>query len=248
MPIGEEKQLEGVVDLINMTSVLNKGENGEIVEVGEVPAGMLEEAEAKRQEIIETLADVDEEIEELFLMEEEVDAETMAAAIRRATIGLKFVPVLMGSAFKNRGVQEVLDAVMDYLPSPPEIQNKALDLKKDEALVDLSPDPDAPLVALAFKLEEGQFGQLTYMRVYQVSRCRQRSPALRSTASKQDPCEHTPRPHTPFVVQNRAEPAIAPRGLLQRSMTNIFLHFDERMSDFRNGGRSVPLARGRTPR
>eukprot|EP00941_MAST-03F_sp_MAST-3F-sp1_P002564 g2564.t1 len=167
LPIGEEKGLEGVVDLVNMTAVRNFGESGEKLEVSDIPANLVEEATQRRQDLVETLADVDEEVEELFLMEEEVDAETMKNAIRRATIGLKFVPVLMGSAFKNRGVQKVLDAVIDYLPSPPEVKNRALDLKKDEEELVLSTDPNAPLVALAFKLEEGQFGQLTYMRVYQ---------------------------------------------------------------------------------
>eukprot|EP00501_MAST-03F_sp_TOSAG23-6_P000404 GSMAST32.ASY1.ANO1.416.1 assembled CDS len=120
IPIGEEKGLEGI------------------------PSELSEEAAQKRQDLIEAIAEVDEEVEELFLMEEEIPDDVLKSAIRRCTINLKFVPVLMGSAFKNRGVQNVLDSE-----------------------ITLSNDPKAPLVALAFKLEEGQFGQLTYMRVYQ---------------------------------------------------------------------------------
>ena len=92
---------------------------------------------------------------------------TPSAAIRRATVACEFVPVFIGSAFKNKGVQPLLDGVVDYLPSPEEKENHALDLDKEEEQVKITCDADAPLVALAFKLEEGKFGQLTYMRVYQ---------------------------------------------------------------------------------
>jgi len=100
-------------------------------------------------------------------MEEIPDVETLKAGIRRATIACKFVPVFMGSAFKNKGVQALLDGVINYLPSPPEKRNFALDLGNNEEPVEAMCDDAAPLLALAFKLEEGKFGQLTYMRVYQ---------------------------------------------------------------------------------
>ena len=93
--------------------------------------------------------------------------EEIKAAMRRVTIALKFVPVFLGSAYKNKGVQLLLDGVVDYLPDPTQKLNVAMDRNKDEELVTLSSDPKLPLVALAFKLEESRFGQLTYMRLYQ---------------------------------------------------------------------------------
>eukprot|EP00986_Skeletonema_menzelii_P020550 scaffold31604_cov223-Skeletonema_menzelii.AAC.1 len=123
--------------------------------------------EEKRMELIEKLADVDDEIGELFLMEEEPTEEQLKEAIRRQTIACKFVPVFMGSAFKNKGVQALLDGVVDYLPEPSEKANFALDRSQDEKEVQVSCNKDDPLLALAFKLEETPFGQLTYMRIYQ---------------------------------------------------------------------------------
>ncbi|TDH66187.1 hypothetical protein CCR75_004905 [Bremia lactucae] len=167
VPIGAENDLEGVVDLLTMKALRNQGENGESIEISDdLPATTRSLAEAKRLELIEALADVDDDIAELFLMEEEPTVEQLQAAIRRATIGHKFVPVMMGSAFKNRGVQPMLDGVVSYLPSPSEIANYALDQSNREARVSVPCSPAAPLLALAFKLEEGKFGQLTYMRVY----------------------------------------------------------------------------------
>ena len=116
---------------------------------------------------LERLADVDDEIAELFLMEEEIDSSTMKEAIRRQTIACKFVPVFMGSAFKNKGVQPLLDGVADYLPEPFQKENYALDRNNNEEPVLVSARSDDPLLALAFKLEETPYGQLTYMRIYQ---------------------------------------------------------------------------------
>jgi len=167
VPIGAENDLEGVVDLITMKALRNKGESGETIEESDdIPAETRALAEEKRQEMIEALADVDDEIGELFLMEEEPTVEQLKAAIRRATVAHKFVPVLMGSAFKNRGVQPLLDGVVSYLPSPSEVDNFALDQSQNEEKVSVPCSPSAPLLALAFKLEEGKFGQLTYMRIY----------------------------------------------------------------------------------
>jgi elongation factor G len=169
IPIGLEGKHEGVVDLIEMCSIYYKGEKGETIERGEIPASLAEQAEEKRQELIERLADVDEEIGELFLMEEVPTADQIKAAIRRCTIDRTFVPVFMGSAFKNKGVQTLLDGVISYLPAPTEVPNLALDIDNNEEEISLQCAADKPLVALAFKLEESRFGQLTYLRIYQGS-------------------------------------------------------------------------------
>lgn len=167
IPIGLEDQHRGHVDLTDMKSYINEGENGEKVIVGDIPADMVEQAQKYRQIMIGKLADVDPKIEEKFLMEEEPTTEEIRAAIRAGTIGLKLVPVLCGSAFKNKGVQRLMDAVTYYLPSPAEKKEHALDLTKNEEKFELFPDNNKPLVSLAFKLAETPFGQLTYMRIYQ---------------------------------------------------------------------------------
>ncbi|KAB8074832.1 Elongation factor G, mitochondrial [Aspergillus leporis] len=168
VPIGAEDEFEGVVDLIRMKSIYNKGPSGEELFVtDEIPEKVKTMAEERRKKLIETLADVDDEIAELFILEEEPTEDQLKAAIRRATIGLKFTPVFMGSALANKSVQPMLDGVVDYLPNPSEVQNLALDKKRDEASVKLVPYNSSPLVGLAFKLEESNFGQLTYIRVYQ---------------------------------------------------------------------------------
>jgi elongation factor G len=135
----------------------------------EIPESVLELAKEKRTELIEQLAEVDEEIGEMFLSDELPTNDQLAAAIRRSTINLKFSPVFMGSAIKNTGVQPLLDGVGSYLPNPSEAEILAHDtaLPVSAPQVALQPAADAPLVGLAFKLEEGRFGQLTYMRVYQ---------------------------------------------------------------------------------
>ncbi|MGZ3742938.1 MAG: elongation factor G [Pseudobdellovibrionaceae bacterium] len=167
IPIGLEDQHRGHVDLTDMKAYINEGENGENVNVTDIPADMVEQAKEYRQIMIGKLADIDSKIEEKFLMEEEPTTEEIRAAIRAGTIGLKLVPVLCGSAFKNKGVQRLMDAVTYYLPSPAEKKEHALDLTKNEEKFELFSDNSKPLVALAFKLQETQFGQLTYMRVYQ---------------------------------------------------------------------------------
>ncbi|WP_374032242.1 elongation factor G [Bdellovibrio bacteriovorus] len=167
IPIGLEDQHRGHVDLTDMKAYINQGESGENVLVEEIPADLVETAKKYRQIMIGKLADVDSAIEEKFLMEEEPTTEEIRAAIRKGTIGLKLVPVLCGSAFKNKGVQRLMDAVTYYLPSPAEKKEQALDLDKNEEKFDLFPDNNKPLVSLAFKLQETPFGQLTYMRVYQ---------------------------------------------------------------------------------
>lgn len=140
-----------------------------IVEKDEIPEDLKALCEEKRKVLIETLADVDDEITEIYLDERIPTQEQIKAAIRRATINLKFTPVLMGSALGDTAVQPMLDAVCDYLPNPGEVRNLALDRRREEAPVSLIPYESEPFVGLAFKLEEGNYGQLTYIRVYQGS-------------------------------------------------------------------------------
>lgn len=167
VPIGSEDKLEGVVDLIYEEALRNTGSQGETIERGPVPDELKELVAEKRALLIETLADVDDEIAEIFLEEQTPTAEQIVAGIRRATIARKFSPVLMGSALANRGVQPVLDAVCDFLPDPSEILNRGLDTNENEKPVHLISSDSQPFVGLAFKLEEGKYGQLTYIRVYQ---------------------------------------------------------------------------------
>ncbi|OZJ02971.1 Elongation factor G, mitochondrial [Bifiguratus adelaidae] len=167
VPIGSEDNFKGVVDLIFMKAYYNAGQRGEEIKEGPIPAELHDVATAKRTELIEQLANVDDEIADLFLMEETPTSQQLLDAIRRATIALKFSPVLMGSAYKNTGVQPLLDAVVNYLPDPTQVTNVALDIKNDEQPVTLSSYSKDPFVGLAFKLEEGRYGQLTYVRVYQ---------------------------------------------------------------------------------
>jgi len=170
VPIGSEDSFQGVVDLIRMKAIYNEGAKGEVIrESDEIPASVRPMAEERRAKLIETLADVDDEIAEIFLDERTPTTEQVKAAIRRATISLKFTPVLMGSALADKSVQPMLDAVCDYLPNPAEVENLALDQRRKEAPVKLVSYNDLPFVGLAFKLEESNFGQLTYVRVYQGS-------------------------------------------------------------------------------
>ncbi|KAF2141006.1 uncharacterized protein K452DRAFT_272785 [Aplosporella prunicola CBS 121167] len=168
VPIGSEDSLRGVVDLIRMKAIYNEGYKGEkIRESDEIPAEVVEVVKERRAKLIETLADVDEEMADLYLDGQEPTIEQIKAAIRRATISLKFTPVMMGSALADTAVQPMLDAVCDYLPNPSEVENTALDRKRKEAPVKLVSYNELPFTGLAFKLEESNFGQLTYIRVYQ---------------------------------------------------------------------------------
>ncbi|KAK0231764.1 elongation factor G mitochondrial [Armillaria nabsnona] len=170
IPIGVEDEFKGIVDLVNWRSIYNDGYKGiEVIVKDEIPADLLDLAKEKRAELIEQLAEVDEEIGDLLLIDEEPTNQQLNDAIRRATLGLKFSPVFLGSAIKNTAVQPLLDGVCAYLPNPSEAEIVAHDTTKPVSAppVPLYPAANAPLVGLAFKLEEGRFGQLTYMRVYQ---------------------------------------------------------------------------------
>lgn len=168
VPIGAEDEFQGVVDIIERRAMYFEAPRGTKIRVEtEIPAELQDLVEEKRQVLIEKLADVDDEIAELFLEEQEPTILQIKAAIRRATIARKFSPVLMGSALADKAVQPMLDAVCDYLPNPAQIENTALDKLKDEKMVKLVPYNSLPFVGLAFKLEENNYGQLTYIRVYQ---------------------------------------------------------------------------------
>ncbi|KAG2354898.1 P-loop containing nucleoside triphosphate hydrolase protein [Suillus spraguei] len=170
VPIGVEDELKGVVDLVRWKAIYNEGEKGiNVVESDDIPESVLDLAKAKRVELLEQLAEVDDEMGELLIMDETPTTAQLVAAIRRATVGLKFSPVFLGSAIKNTAVQPMLDGVCAYLANPAEGTVTAHDTTQPASAppVPLVPASDAPLVGLAFKLEEGRFGQLTYMRVYQ---------------------------------------------------------------------------------
>lgn len=169
IPIGLEEKFAGVVDLLKMKAVYFDGDNGEFVREEEIPADMMEQAKEFRHKLEEAAADFDDAIAEKFLMEEPISAEEIVVAMRKATLEMKVTPVLVGTAKQNKGVQLLLDAVGSFLPNPSEVENTALDRDKNEEKVALASVPNKPFVALAFKLEDGRFGQLTYMRIYQGS-------------------------------------------------------------------------------
>ncbi|KAF9304546.1 Elongation factor G, mitochondrial [Mortierella antarctica] len=167
IPMGAEDNFKGVIDLLKWKALTFEGVDGVNIVESDIPEEFMELANTKRAELFEHLAEVDEAMSDMFIMEENPTSEQLSEAIRRATIARKFIPVMMGSAIKNKGIQPLLDAVCGYLPSPNEVTNIALDVKNDEAKVELSSSDKDPFVGLAFKLEEGRFGQLTYLRVYQ---------------------------------------------------------------------------------
>jgi elongation factor G len=167
IPIGLEDRFEGVVDLVTMKAFYFDGDNGEVVRAEDIPEALQEEAEQKREELIDKASLFSDELTEAILEETEITEEMLLDAIRQGTLKRQMTPVFMGSAYKNKAVQPLLDAVTMLLPSPLDIKNEALDLDKDETPVELISDIEKPTVSLAFKLEDGQYGQLTYIRTYQ---------------------------------------------------------------------------------
>lgn len=167
LPIGLESDLEGMVDLVTMKAVYFDGEQGDEIRIEEIPADLRDEADAKREELLDAVSMFSDELMELMLEEGDIPEQLVHDAIRKGTLSLELAPVMIGSAYKNKGVQLLLDAVGSYLPSPTDIENTALDLNKDEEEVVVSNEPEDDLVALAFKLEDGRYGQLTYIRTYQ---------------------------------------------------------------------------------
>ena len=167
LPIGAESEFKGIVDLVTKKAYLYKdGDINEDADEIEIPDYLKEDVEVYRTELIEAVADFDEEVMELYLMEEEITPELLKKAIRKATLSVQFFPVLCGTAFKNKGVVKVLDAIIDYLPSPVEVPEiKGHDMDGNEVVVPSS--DDAPFSALAFKVMTDPYvGKLTFFRVY----------------------------------------------------------------------------------
>ena len=169
LPIGLEDKLEGVVDLVGMKAIYFDGPNGENLRVAEIPANMKADADKYREELLDAASMFDDSLMEEIMEKgyEGVEEAKIIAAIRKGTLAEQFVGVFCGSAHVNKGIQPLLDAVVRYLPAPNEVKNVALDLDNNEAEVTLVSDDTKPCVALAFKLDDGQYGQLTYTRVYQ---------------------------------------------------------------------------------
>ncbi len=165
LPIGLEEKHNGHIDLVKMKAFTFSGDNGETITISDIPADMMEEAKAYREELLDNVSMFSDDLTEQIL-EDNVQEETLVAAIRRATIALKLVPVFVGSAYKNKGVQRLLDGVLAYLPTPTEVTNEAVDLAHDEAKIVVPCDPNGKMLSLAFKLEDGRYGQLTYLRMY----------------------------------------------------------------------------------
>jgi elongation factor G len=167
LPIGLEDKHEGVVDLVAMKAYYFEGEHGERVAIKEIPEDLLEAAKEAREELIDTASLFSEELTDAILEESDISEALIKNAVRTGVISRQITPVFLGSAYKNKAIQPLLDAVLDYLPSPLDIHNEAIDMDNNEESVVLESNFDKPTVALAFKLEDGQYGQLTYIRVYQ---------------------------------------------------------------------------------
>ena len=166
LPIGLEADHAGVVDLVTMKAIYFDGDNGEQIRTEDIPADMQGEAEAARETMLDAISLFSDDLTEAIL-EEQVTEELIHDAVRAGVLSLDLTPVFVGSAYKNKGVQPLLDAVSRYLPDPTQIENTGVDLSNDEAPITLAAEPSKPIVALAFKLEDGRYGQLTYLRVYQ---------------------------------------------------------------------------------
>ncbi len=167
LPMGAGETFVGVIDLVKMEALTFTGSNGDVVETSAVPAEFAEAAAAARRHMLEALSMFDDEMMGLLLEEKPVEETRIRRVLREATINRDIVPLLVGSAFKNKGVQALLDCVCDYLPSPLDREYVARDHDNGGAETPLVCDPDAPLVALAFKIVDETFGQLSYTRVYQ---------------------------------------------------------------------------------
>jgi elongation factor G len=168
IPIGLEDAFSGVVDLVSMKAIYFKGAFGEELREEEIPTHLLDEAVKKREQMLDAASMFSDELMEA-IFDNTVTEELIRQAVRKGAISRQLTPVFVGSAYKNIGVQPLLDAVTHYLPSPAEVKNSALDMDHGGKEVTLSSSPDDPLVALAFKLEVTPYGQLTYLRIYQGS-------------------------------------------------------------------------------
>jgi elongation factor G len=167
LPIGLEADHRGVVDLVRMKALYFDGDNGETIREEEIPEDLRETADQYRETLIDAATLFSDELTEAVLEEQPITDSLLLSAIRKGVLLRQITPVFMGSAYKNKGVQPLLDGVTGLLPCPADVNNQALNLDADEAPMDLITDTAMPTVALAFKLEDGQYGQLTYIRVYQ---------------------------------------------------------------------------------
>ncbi len=165
-PIGAEERFEGVIDLVEMKANYYEGENGEQLVIKPIPEHLQLEAQTAREELLDRVSILSEEMMEKILAESEIPAQLIWDTIRRGTLSLEFTPVLLGSALKNKGIQNLLDAVSLYLPSPVERELVTATKISTKEEVKVNPQPDSPVVALAFKLIDDEFGQLTYTRIY----------------------------------------------------------------------------------
>ena len=166
IPIGLESKFEGVVDLVSMKALYFEGASGETIRTDKIPDHLMTEALKRREELLDAASMFSDDLMEA-IFEEAVTEDLIFKAVRLGTISRLLTPVFLGSAYKNIGVQEILDAITRYLPNPGDSTNKALDLDRNEEEVTLETDPEMPLVAIAFKLEVTPYGQLTYLRIYQ---------------------------------------------------------------------------------
>ncbi|OFZ81299.1 MAG: translation elongation factor G [Bdellovibrionales bacterium RIFOXYD1_FULL_53_11] len=168
-PIGAEDQHKGAIDLVTMRAFYFDGDNGEFIREEDIPAELLADCKKYREELIAAVGEFDDVVGNKYVEGQEPTVEEFRAGVRKATLSLKFAPVFCGSAYRNKGVQLLLDGVMNYLPNPMERENVALDQHNNEAKVILESNAKKPFVGLAFKLDETRYGQLTYMRMYQGS-------------------------------------------------------------------------------
>ncbi len=165
IPIGLEAEFHGVVDLVTMEAIYFDGPAGEDLRREPIPAELQEEADARREALLDAASLHSDELTEAIL-DEKVTPELVIDGLRAGTLALEVVPVLMGSAYKNKGVQPLLDAVVALLPAPTDVQNNYIELDNDQERP-VESSIDAPLLALSFKIEDGRYGQLTYLRIYQ---------------------------------------------------------------------------------
>ncbi len=169
IPIGCEAEFEGVVDLISQKALYFDGDNGEDVRAEEIPPALAGEARASRHHLLESLSMYSDELMAMLLAEEEPPFDLIYSVVRSAAAELEFTPVFLGSAYRNKGVQPLLDAIVQFLPSPLDIETKAYAWSRDGSHEEmtLTPDPEKPTVAMAFKMVEDPYGTLTFMRIYQ---------------------------------------------------------------------------------
>ena len=166
LPIGLEDKMEGIIDLVRMKAVYFDGPSGDDIRIEEIPAAYIEQAKEYHEILLDKASLYSDRLTEAWL-NGTVEVDMIDEAIRKGTISMEMTPVLLGSAYKNKGVQSLLDAIVEYLPNPTEVENHAFDLDHKNKEIVIESDPNKPLVALTFKLDSQTYGQLTYLRVYQ---------------------------------------------------------------------------------